>query len=106
MELHKEHNAYPLAPEKGRVTKAEVSPYQRVLLEGQGEDRTEKLLLTLKNKSRYVLHHRNLINLKINLKIYQMIRLRPSFNCYLMLEVFLQISQTHPFCSLAFTFIV
>ena len=61
-ELHDEHNAYPLAPERGKVTKAEMSPYRREILEGagQGEDKTEKLLLTLKHKSRYVLHYRNL----------------------------------------------
>ena len=69
-ELHEEHNAYPLAPERGRVTKAEMSTYQRALLEGQGEDRTEKLLLTLKNKSRYVLHYRNLqLYLKQGMKL-------------------------------------
>ena len=38
-----------------------MSPYhQRELLDGQGEDKTEKLLLTLNHKSRYVLHYRNL----------------------------------------------
>ena len=50
-ELHEKHNAYPLAQERGLVTKSEMSPYQKALLEGQGEDRTEKLLLTLKNKA-------------------------------------------------------
>ena len=43
--LHEEHNAYPLAPERGRVAKSKMSPYQRALQdgEGQGEDKTEKL---------------------------------------------------------------
>ena len=59
-ELHDEHNAYPLAPEKRVVPKEWMSPYQRALVAGQPEDKTEKLLLTLRNKSRYVLHYRAL----------------------------------------------
>ena len=59
-ELHDEHNAYPLAPEKQAVPKEWMSPYQRALVAGQPEDKTDKLLLTLRNKSRYVLHYRTL----------------------------------------------
>ena len=59
-ELHDEHNAYPLAPEKQVVPKEWMSPYQRALVAGQPEDKTAKLLLTLRNKSRYVLHYRTL----------------------------------------------
>ena len=37
-----------------------MSPYQRALVAGQAEDKTTKLLLTLRNKTRYVLHYRAL----------------------------------------------
>ena len=59
-ELHDEHNAYPLAPEKQVVPKEWMSPYQRALAGGQPEDKTTKLLLTLRNKTWYVLHYRAL----------------------------------------------
>ena len=59
-ELHDEHNAYPLAPEKQVVPKEWMSPYQMALVGGQPEDKTTKLLLTLRNKTRYVLHYRAL----------------------------------------------
>ena len=59
-ELRDAHNAYPLAPEKVRVPRVNMSPYQRALLAGQPEDRTEKLFSTLRDKEKYVLHYRNL----------------------------------------------
>ena len=59
-ELHDEHNAYPLAPEKQIAPKEWLSLYQRALVEGQTEDKTEKLLLTLRDKTRYVVHYKAL----------------------------------------------
>ena len=39
-ELHDEHNAYPLAPEKQVVPKEWMSPYQKALVAGEPEDKT------------------------------------------------------------------
>ena len=51
-ELHKEHNSYPLAPEKKVVKKEWMSDYQKSLindLDLKPSD-SEKLLLTLEDK--------------------------------------------------------
>ena len=63
---------YPLAPERMKVTKEELSPYQLELLEK--EDRIlgneEKLFLTLKNKKKYIVHHSILKEyIKLGLKV-------------------------------------
>ena len=57
-ELHETHNAYPLAPERMVVRKEWMSEYQHGLI-GAGVE-VEKLVPNLRNKSRYVLHYRNL----------------------------------------------
>ena len=59
--LHSEHNDYPLAPEKLTITKDQMSPYQQKLIDELGVSIScEKLVPNLMNKSRYVLHYRNL----------------------------------------------
>ena len=70
--LHDEHNAYPLAPEKAQVPEEWMSPYQQALaIElNLGKDRTQKLLLTLRDKTNYVLHYRNLqLYLSLGMKL-------------------------------------
>ena len=61
-ELHKEHNSYPLAPEKKVVKKENMSDYQKNLikeLDLKPPD-SKKLLLTLEDKNDYVVHYENL----------------------------------------------
>ena len=59
--LHDSHNNYPCAPEKIKVDIEELSPHQKELREQiQAGHSAEKLVLTLKNKKNYILHHRNL----------------------------------------------
>ncbi|KAL9954396.1 hypothetical protein ACROYT_G041929 [Oculina patagonica] len=61
-ELHEEHNSYPLAPEKKKINKDLFSPYQNKLIKDLDLDPpdSEKLVLTLEDKTNYVVHYRNL----------------------------------------------
>ena len=71
-ELHDLHNGYPLAPERSKVPLSWHSEYQITLAKELGltEDKTEKLLLTLNNKTKYVVHYRNLqLYLKLGMKL-------------------------------------
>ena len=69
--LHADHNDYPLAPEKMTVSKDQMSPYQQKLIEELGVSIScEKLVPNLMDKSRYVLHYRNLqLYLKLGMKL-------------------------------------
>ena len=60
--LHDAHNDYPLAPEKKAINPAQTSEYQRRLMVGLNLDmpNTEKLVLTLEDKEKYVTHYSNL----------------------------------------------
>ena len=71
-ELHKEHNGYPLAPEKKAVKKEWMSDYQNRLIEDLELKHSDsvKLLLTLEDKNNYVVHYRNLqFYLKMGMKL-------------------------------------
>ena len=60
-DLHDIHNNFPCAPEKLKVDIEELSPHQKQLREHfQAGPSTEKLVLTLKHKRNYILHHSNL----------------------------------------------
>ncbi|KAK3748543.1 hypothetical protein QZH41_001377 [Actinostola sp. cb2023] len=61
VELHKSHNAYPLAPERMVVPKEWMSEYQHNLLGvGVAPTELEKLVPNLRNKEHYVVHYRTL----------------------------------------------
>ena len=61
-ELHKEHNSYPLAPEKKIVKKEWMLDYQKRVMEDLElkPPNSQKVLLTLEDKNNYVVHYRNL----------------------------------------------
>lgn len=69
--LHDLHNDYPVAAERKRVKKEELSPYSKAMKdELQISESNEKLVPNLHSKSHYVLHYRNLqqyINLGLKL---------------------------------------
>ena len=61
--MHDAHNDYPLAPKRIEVKKAWMSVYQKNLLKtmyGGASNEVEKLVPNLYDKTRYVLHYRNL----------------------------------------------
>ena len=70
--LHASHNDYPLAPEKLTVSQEMMSPYQTDLvhqLNSSGLE-AEKLVPNLMNKTRYVVHYRNLqLYLSLGMKL-------------------------------------
>ena len=68
--LHKLHNDYPLAPEKLSVKKEWLSSYQTELLENNSTINIEKLAPNLMDKTKYVLHYRNLqLYLSLGMKL-------------------------------------
>ena len=83
-ELHELHNDYPLAPEKLAVTNDMLSKYCKKIAEKYdikvGD--VKKLIPNLRNKTKYVLHYRNLqlyllLGMKL-IKIYRMLKFKQS----------------------------
>ena len=60
--LHDDHADYPLAPEKINVPIEILSPYSQSLAKSLGYKSTniKKLVPNLRDKHKYILHHRNL----------------------------------------------
>ena len=61
-ELHDWHNDYPLAPEKKVIGSDKMSEYQQRLMADLDltMPNTEKLVLTMEDKEKYVVHYKNL----------------------------------------------
>ena len=70
--LHDLHNDYPLAPEAMKVTPEMLSPYSKQLAEDlhYHPGAVKKLVPNLYNKSKYILHYRNLkLYLELGMKL-------------------------------------
>ena len=59
-ELHDKHNDYPLAPERLTIDESMLSPFQRQHFPAKQCKPTTKLTPNLRNKTRYIVHYRNL----------------------------------------------
>ena len=61
-ELHDAHNDYPLAPEKNALKSEQMSEYQRQLMADLDltMPNTEKLVMSLEDKEKYVVNYKNL----------------------------------------------
>jgi len=61
-ELHESYNSYPLAPEKKAIGVEQMSKYQKRMMDDLGLDfpKSEKRVVTLEDKSKYVVHYKNL----------------------------------------------
>ena len=71
-ELHDLHNDYPLGPEKVKVTENMLSDYCKKIAEKYNISvgLVQKLIPTLSNKNKYVLHYRNLqLYIDLGLKV-------------------------------------
>ena len=71
-ELHELHNDYPLAPEKLAVSNNMLSAYYKKIADEYGikVGKVKKIIPNLNNKTKYVLHYRNLqLYLSLGIKL-------------------------------------
>ena len=104
-ELHDLHNDYPLAPEKMRIDPEMLSPYQQALKEDlqYKPAKVEKLVPNLWNKTKYVIHYRNLkqclsLGLKLS-KIHRVLKFKqqPWLKPYIEKNTILRAAATNDF---------